>query len=182
MGLWRYKMLLEIKSMKIKADVDGLYALLLKTDESSEKGWIARLDIAEALAQLGDRRGQDYLNQMAESSNKDIREVALEILEGLKNYQPEPITHQDNSIQTQHQGLLYKINSKYPFLIAWVVFLVIYFIAITALNPVVTLFLVTTYTWLPELASSLILFSVFISVGFFVFRFVVKKFIMPYEK
>ena len=174
-------MLLEINSLKSKADVDGLYALLLKTDEHNEKGWMARLDIAEALAQLGDRRGQDYLNQMSESSNKDIREVALEILEGLKNYQPEPIIQEENSVQARQKGLLYKINSKYPYLIAWIAFLGIYFIAITALNPVSTLFLVTTYTWLPESLSTLILFSLFIAVGFFVFRFVVKKFVLPYE-
>jgi hypothetical protein len=174
-------MLLEIKSLKSKADVDGLYALLLETDERNEKGWMARLDIAEALAQLGDRRGQDYLQQMTESSNKDIQEVALEILEGLKNYQPEPIIQEENPIQSRQKGLLYKINSKYPYLIAWVFFLSIYFIAVTALNPVVELFLVTTYTWLSKLTSSLILFFLFIIVGFFVFRFTVKKFVLPYE-
>ncbi len=174
-------MLLQIKSMKSKSDVDGLYALLLKTDENSEKGWMARLDIAEALAQLGDRRGQDYLNQMAESSNKDIQEIALEILEELKNYQPEPTAHENYSIQTNHQSLLYKMNSKYPYLIAWIFFLGIYFIALTALNPVVDLISVITYPWLSKLAASLISFLLFVIVGFFVFRFVVKKFILPYE-
>ena len=171
---------LEIKLLKDNADADGLYALLLNTDESNEKGWMTRLDTAEALTQLGDGRGQDYLLQMTESANKDVREIALEILDGLKNYQPEAITHKNNSVAPKNHDLFYKINSKYPYLMGWIFFLGIYFIAVTLLNPVIDLFLVTTYTWLSKFTSSLILFFLFIFVGFFVFRFAVKKFILPY--
>jgi hypothetical protein len=120
-----------------------------------------RLDAAEALAQLGDKRGLDYLNKMNKSSNKDVQDVASEILGGLKDFQPEPILQTQVHAQPNSKSLVYKINSKYPYLIAWTAFLVLFFLAVTALNPVILLFLVTAKIWLPklpELISSFILF------------------------
>ncbi|MRS05210.1 hypothetical protein EG832_18650, partial [bacterium] len=42
------------------------------------------LDAAEGLAKLRDPRGFDYLQAALKSENRDIREVAQEILAGLE--------------------------------------------------------------------------------------------------
>ena len=174
-------MLNEITTMKNQGNVEGLFALLQSDRDQSDKGWMLRLDAAEALAQLGDKRGLDYLNTIMESSNKDIREVASEILDGLRDYQPEPIPQTQILDQPNSNSFVYKISSKYPYLIAWLAFIALYFLAGTLLTPVISLFLVTTEPWLPESISSFTRLLLYLVVAFFIFRFVIKKIILPYE-
>src|SRR5690349_14798406 len=101
----------EIEEMKSKGDVEGLLAVLRSNNDDGEKGWMRRLDAAEALAQLGDQRGLDYLRQMAASPNKDIYEIAIEILDGLGYSQPvQAKTH----AQPSSKSLLYNVSVKYP--------------------------------------------------------------------
>ena len=170
----------DIEELKRNGDIEGLFAFLQSNQDKSEKGWMARLDAAEALAQLGDPRGLDYLHRMAVSPSKDIQEVASEILDGLKDYQPEPIAQTEHYAQPKSDNLFFKINSKYPYLVAWAAFIILYFIAVTILNPVTTLFLTTTQAWLSEWISSLVLFMLLLVVGFFLFRYVIKIFVLPY--
>ena len=136
-------MLNEIKELKSKGDVENLFALLQRNKDSGDKGWMLRLDAAEALAQLGDNRGLDYLNQMTISSNK--------------------------------------INSKYPYLISWIAFIALYFVVTAILSPVVTLFWVIVPTWVTRSISSLTALLLNFTIGFFVFRFVIKKLVLPYK-
>ena len=46
----------EIEEMKINGNIDGLLAILQK-----KRDWMLSLDAAEALAQMGDQRGLDYI-------------------------------------------------------------------------------------------------------------------------
>jgi len=77
----------KIMEMKREGNINGLIAVL-----KSDKDWMLCLDAAEALAQLGDKRGIDYLHKVVENPDPNVRDVAKEILEGLKDYQPDPIT------------------------------------------------------------------------------------------
>jgi hypothetical protein len=174
-------MLNEIKELKSKGDVENLFALLQSNKDSGDKDWMLRLDAAEALAQLGDKRGLDYLNQMMISSNKDIQEVASEILDELKDYQSEPILQAQVINQSNPNNLIYKINSKYPYLISWIAFISLYFVVTAILSPVVTLFWVIVPTWVTRSISSLTALLLNFTIGFFVFRFVIKKLVLPYK-
>jgi hypothetical protein len=182
--LWVFgviEMFNEIIEMKNKRNVEELFTLLQSDKGESEKDWMLRLDAAEALAQLGDKRGLDYLNKMIESSNKDIQDVASEILDGLKDFQPEPILQTQVHQQSNPNSLVYRIISKYPYPISWIAFLVLYFLAITVLAPVATLYWLTVPTWMPRLISSLILLLAYLAIGFFIFRYLIKKIILPHE-
>jgi hypothetical protein len=68
----------KIARLKQTNDVLGLLEML-----ENEKDWMLSLDIAEALAQMGDKHGFDRLIIALDSSNVDVRDVAREILEGL---------------------------------------------------------------------------------------------------
>jgi HEAT repeat protein len=170
-----------IEEMKNKGNVEWLSAFLYDYKDDSEKGWMARLDAAEALAQLGDPRGFDYLREMAKSPNKDTQEIALEILDGLKDYPIKPIAQTQDPVQPKSESLFFKINSQYPYGIAWAAFVVLYLIAVQILNVFATNFLVLTQTWLPAWISSLFLYLLLLVAGFFAFRFVIKIFVLPYE-
>ena len=169
-----------IEDMKNRGNVEWLFAFLQDYKDDSEKGWMARLDAAEALAQLGDPRGLDYLRQMAEYSNKDTREVALEILDELKDDPAVPIAQANDPALSKSNGLFFKINAKYPYVLGWAAFIVLYLIGVAILNSFGTYFLAITQTWLPEGISYLFLYSLFLVFGFLVFRYVIKIFILPY--
>lgn len=69
-----------IDELKQQGDITELFTLM-----SEAKDWLVRLDAAEALALLGDPHALAYLKKIALSSaDDDTREVALEILEGLR--------------------------------------------------------------------------------------------------
>jgi len=72
-----------IEELKLKGNVEGLVAV-----QNSSTDWMRCLDAAEALAQMGDPRGIDYLNEAVENNDSEIRDIAKEILEGLKDHQP----------------------------------------------------------------------------------------------
>ena len=108
----------EITEMKNKRNIEELFALLQSDKVENDKDWMLRLDAAEALAQLGDKRGLEYLNKIIETSNnKDVQDVASEILSGLKDYQPEPTLQTQVHNQPNPNSLVYKISSKYPYLV-----------------------------------------------------------------
>ena len=169
---------IEIIEMKSKGDVEGLFALL---QSNRQKDWMLRLDAAEALAQLGDKRGLDYLNQMMNSSDKDIQEVALEILDGLKNYQPEPILQNRILEQPNSKNRIFKITSKYPFLVAWLAFIVLNFLVGLFVTPAVDLLLLVTKSWLPEIIAIFIRLFLYLFATFFIFRFVIKNIVLPHK-
>lgn len=64
--------------LKQKGDIQGLVAIL-----NNKRNWMLSLDAAEALVQLEDERGLNYLINALDNPNIDIREIAREILEGL---------------------------------------------------------------------------------------------------
>ena len=66
--------------MKQKGDIQGLNKLLKK-----EKELVYRFDAAEALAQLGDENGLIYLINALDDSDKEVRGIAKEILQGLND-------------------------------------------------------------------------------------------------
>ncbi len=69
-----------IAEMKQKGDLNGLVKITKNDDE-----WMFRMDAAEALAQLGDKRGLKYLISALDDADMDVRDVAREILEGLND-------------------------------------------------------------------------------------------------
>jgi len=69
-----------IIEMKQNGEIESLAYLL-----NNESEWMLRLDAAEALAQLGDERGLDYLTRALDDPDTDIGDVAKEILEGLND-------------------------------------------------------------------------------------------------
>ncbi len=168
----------EIEEMKSKGEVEGLVAVLHSNNDDGEKGWMRRLDAAEALAQLGDKRGLDYLHQMAASPNKDIYEIALEVLNGLGYSQP---VQAKNHAQPSSKSVLSTVNAKYPYLIAWTAFLALYFLAFIAMSSVATFFLIGTQAGPSQWLSSLVYFLLLLVIGFFVFRLVIKRLVLPYE-
>lgn len=71
-----------IAKLKQEGDTEKLVAIL-----GNRRDWMLALDAAEALAQLQDERGLDYLIRALNNPNIDVRDVAREILEGLNNLQ-----------------------------------------------------------------------------------------------
>ena len=123
---------------------------------------------------------------MAGSSNQDIQEIASEILDGLKDLQPEtmspaPITQSEAPALPMSAGWFFRLTATYPYLVGWTAFVALYFLVITILNPVGTFFLAATQTVLPGWIASLFLYSLLFLVSFFVFRFVIKIFVLPFE-
>jgi hypothetical protein len=57
-------------------DVETLYELMTEEDD-----WLTRLDAAEGLALLGDRRGYEFLLGTLMSDDEDMRATAQEILD-----------------------------------------------------------------------------------------------------
>ncbi|MFT3891609.1 MAG: hypothetical protein QM730_08260 [Anaerolineales bacterium] len=68
----------KVEKLKQKGDTQGLVSIL-----NNSHNWMLALDAAEALVQLEDERGLNYLINALENPNIDFREVAREILEGL---------------------------------------------------------------------------------------------------
>jgi hypothetical protein len=58
-------------------DIQTLYELM-----AEEEDWMIQLDAAEGLAKLGDRRGYDFLKEATQSEDREVREIAREILKG----------------------------------------------------------------------------------------------------
>jgi hypothetical protein len=70
----------KIIEMKQKGDLNGLVKIIKNDTE-----WIFRMAAAEALAQLGDKRGLNYLIHSLDDSDADVRNAAKKILEGLND-------------------------------------------------------------------------------------------------
>lgn len=64
----------QINDLVAMGDVDTLYELLGDDD------WMTQLDAAEGLVKLGDIRGLEFLLSAEESEDKQVRQVAKEIL------------------------------------------------------------------------------------------------------
>jgi hypothetical protein len=58
-------------------DIDSLYEIMIEDDE-----WINQLDAAEGLVKLRDQRGYEFLMAAARSEEKEMAEVAREIVDG----------------------------------------------------------------------------------------------------
>ena len=66
----------QINDLVKMGDIETLYELM-----TEDKDWMTQLDAAEGLVKLGDRRGLDFLLSAEQSEEKDIRQVAKEILD-----------------------------------------------------------------------------------------------------
>ncbi|MCL4531045.1 MAG: hypothetical protein M1282_16765 [Chloroflexi bacterium] len=66
----------QINDLVKMGDVETLYELMTEDED-----WMTQLDAAEGLVKLGDRRGLDFLFSAEQSEEKDIRQVAKEILD-----------------------------------------------------------------------------------------------------
>ena len=66
----------QINDLVAMGDVETLHELMAEDED-----WMNQLDAAEGLVKLGDRRGLDFLFSAADSDEKEIRQVAKEILE-----------------------------------------------------------------------------------------------------
>jgi len=70
----------KIIEMRQMGDLNGLVKIINNDDE-----WMFRMDAAEALAQLGDKRGLNYIIHSLDDSDADVRDIAKQILEGLND-------------------------------------------------------------------------------------------------
>lgn len=66
----------QINDLVKMGDVETLYELM-----AGDEDWMNQLDAAEGLVKLGDRRGLEFLLEAQGNEDKDIRQVAKEILE-----------------------------------------------------------------------------------------------------
>ncbi len=65
----------QINDLVAMGDVETLYELMAEDDD-----WMTQLDAAEGLVRLGDMRGLEFLRSAQQSEERDIRQVAREIL------------------------------------------------------------------------------------------------------
>lgn len=65
----------QIKDLIAMGDVQTLYGLMAEDDD-----WMTQLDAAEGLVKLGDPRGLEFLLSAEQSEEKEVRQVAKEIL------------------------------------------------------------------------------------------------------
>ncbi len=75
----------QINDLVKMGDTETLYELMVEDED-----WMNQLDAAEGLVKLGDRRGLDFLLSAEQSEEKEIRQVAKEILDS-----PEIISKRD---------------------------------------------------------------------------------------
>jgi len=66
----------QINDLVSMGDIDTLYELM-----SGDDDWMNQMDAAEGLVKLGDRRGLEFLLNAQDSEEKEIRQVANEILD-----------------------------------------------------------------------------------------------------
>jgi hypothetical protein len=66
----------QIKDLVAMGDIETLYELMADDDD-----WVNQLDAAEGLVKLGDIRGLEFLISAEQSEDKEIRQVAKEILD-----------------------------------------------------------------------------------------------------
>ena len=65
----------EINELVKMGDIESLYELLAEHED-----WMIQLDAAEGLVKLGDIRGLEFLQSAQQSEDREIRQVAREIL------------------------------------------------------------------------------------------------------
>jgi hypothetical protein len=66
----------QINDLVAMGDIETLYELMAEDDS-----WMDQLDAAEGLVKLGDIRGLEFLISAEQSEDKEIRQVAKEILD-----------------------------------------------------------------------------------------------------
>jgi hypothetical protein len=66
----------QIDELVAMRDAQTLYELMAEDED-----WMVQLDAAEGLVRLGDRRGLEFLHSAQHSEEREVREVAREILE-----------------------------------------------------------------------------------------------------
>lgn len=65
----------QINDLVKMGDIETLYELMAEDDD-----WMTQLDAAEGLVKLGDIRGLEFLRSAQQSEEREIRQVAREIL------------------------------------------------------------------------------------------------------
>ncbi len=126
------------------------------------------LNAAKALAQLGDERGMDYLIAALDIPDPGVNQTAREYLSQLNNRRGNLAlkTRPASNIPPHRPGKSEGLNKKYPFLTGYIGFIAIY-----ALISVVIGFIPI---------PSMISLALQLIAGFYVFKFVVRKNILPY--
>src|SRR5262245_141483 len=87
----------KIIEMKQIGDLNGLVKIIKNDAE-----WIFRMDAAEALAQLGDKRGLNYIIHSLDDSDAEVRDVTKEILERLNDPRGNQALLQPRKLDTVH--------------------------------------------------------------------------------
>lgn len=106
----------EINELVRMRDVESLYDLMETHDD-----WMTQLDAAEALIELGERGGLDFIQSAWQSDSQEVREYAGEILEdpdvrrmiddlkaGEKRRLAEKVRGARGRVQKGHKVYLYK--------------------------------------------------------------------------
>src|SRR5512141_3103300 len=65
----------QIADLVAMGDIETLYELMAEDDD-----WMIQLDAAEGLVKLGDIRGLEFLRSALQSEERQVRDVAKEIL------------------------------------------------------------------------------------------------------
>ncbi len=91
----------QINDLVAMGDVETLHELMAEDDD-----WMNQLDAAEGLVRLGDARGLDFLLNAEQSEEKEIRQVAREILNS-----PEVATKREQLDAEERQSLRKKIET-----------------------------------------------------------------------
>lgn len=90
----------QIKDLVAMGDFETLYELMADDDD-----WVNQLDAAEGLIKLGDIRGLEFLISAEQSEDKEIRQVAKEILDS-----PEIARKRDELEAEEKRALRVKVD------------------------------------------------------------------------
>lgn len=150
-----------ISMFKKKGDIGALVDIL-----ENEIDPIVCLKAAKALAELDDERGLDYLINALEIPDTQVNEAVKEILAQINHPQGNLAlqTYLAKNIPPMISENEDTLSAKYPYLTGYVGFL--------ALSTLVGFILGFLPEWLRFVLSAII--------GFYVFKFVVQKNILPY--
>jgi hypothetical protein len=152
---------MNIQALKEKRDLDGLVGVI-----ENENNPMICLDAAESLATLGDQRGIDYLINAVKIPDTDVSDAAKEILERINDPRGNQALATKEIIINGPVSTSERLNEKYPFLTGWIGFIALFTLAGLLIN----------FIPIPSVLQLLIEGV----VGFYLFKFVIEKNILPY--
>jgi hypothetical protein len=152
-----------VSGLRMDRNIEGLAALL-----ETETDPIVCLEAARALAQLNDERGVEYLTSALSVPDGNVNEKAAEFLEEINHPRMTraPRLHLENRTSIAKINRDKSLDAQYPYLIAYIGFIALY----AALSVVLS--------FIPLQSLAQLALSVFI--GYYIFKFVVQKNVLPY--